>query len=90
MREFLTGNHAIVRGALRAICNYFASYPIAPASSILSEFVSAFNDGSGIAFQTEDEIAANGQCIGAAMVGSNVLTASSRPGLSLYSETSGL
>ncbi|MCC6359225.1 MAG: pyruvate flavodoxin/ferredoxin oxidoreductase [Phycisphaerales bacterium] len=90
MREFITGNQAVVRGGLRAGCDFFAGYPITPASSILTEFVRAFHAGRGIAVETEDEIAAIGQCIGAAMCGRRVLTASSGPGLSLYSENIGL
>jgi 2-oxoglutarate ferredoxin oxidoreductase subunit alpha len=90
MREFLTGNEAVVRGALRAGCDYFAGYPITPASSVLSEFVRAFADSTAVAIQTEDEIAAIGQCIGAAMAGASALTATSGPGLSLYSENIGL
>lgn len=90
MREFLTGNQAVVRGALRAGCDYVAGYPITPASSILSDFVRAFAGDRGIVVQTEDEIAAIGQCIGAAMAGAKVLTATSGPGLSLYSENIGL
>ncbi len=90
MREFITGNQAIVRGALRAGCNFFAGYPITPASSILTDFVRAFAHGGGIAVQTEDEIAAIGQCIGAAMAGARALTATSGPGMSLYSENIGL
>lgn len=90
MREFITGNQAVVRGALRAGCNFFAGYPITPASSILTEFIRAFDDDQGVAIQTEDEIAAIGQCVGAAMAGAKALTASSGPGLSLYSETIGL
>ena len=90
MREFLTGNQAVVRGALRAGCDFVAGYPITPASSILSEMVAAFSDRPGRVVQTEDEIAAIGQCIGAAMAGARALTASSGPGLSLYSENIGL
>jgi len=90
MREFVTGNDAVVRGALRAGCDFFAGYPITPASSILTGFVEAFSGGGGVAVQTEDEIAAIGQCIGAAMSGARALTASSGPGLSLYSENIGL
>jgi len=90
MREFITGNQAVVRGALRAGCDFFAGYPITPASSILSDFFRAFQEGAGIAIQTEDEIAAIAQCIGAAMTGAKALTASSGPGLSLYSENIGL
>lgn len=90
MREFLTGNQAVVRGALQAGCNYFAGYPITPASSILSEMYRALENGAGIAIQTEDEIAAIGQCIGASMAGAKPMTATSGPGLSLYSENIGL
>jgi len=90
VREFITGNQAAVRGALRAGCDFFAGYPITPASSILSDFIRAFANGEGVAIQTEDEIAAIGQCIGAAMTGAKALTASSGPGLSLYSENIGL
>lgn len=90
MRELMTGNEAVVRGALRAGCNFFAGYPITPANSILSDMVEAFADGRGTALQTEDEIAAIGQCIGAAMAGAKAMTASSGPGLSLYSENIGL
>jgi 2-oxoglutarate ferredoxin oxidoreductase subunit alpha len=46
--------------------------------------------GDGIALQTEDEIAAMGLRIGAAMAGAKPMTASSGPGLSLYSENIGL
>jgi 2-oxoglutarate ferredoxin oxidoreductase subunit alpha len=44
----------------------------------------------GVAIQAEDEISAMGMCIGAAMAGSRVLTATSGPGISLYSENIGL
>lgn len=90
MREFVTGNQAVVRGAIRAGCNFFAGYPITPANSILNDMLRAFARGEGIAVQTEDEIAAIGQCIGAAMAGAKPMTASSGPGLSLYSENIGL
>jgi 2-oxoglutarate ferredoxin oxidoreductase subunit alpha len=44
----------------------------------------------GIAVQGEDEIASLGFCLGAAMTGRRVLTATSGPGISLYSENIGL
>ena len=90
MNEFLTGNQAIVRGALRAGCNFFAGYPITPASSICSDMIQALSERGAQGVQTEDEIAAIGQCIGAAMTGAKAMTASSGPGLSLYSENIGL
>lgn len=90
MREFITGNDAVVRAAIAAGCDYFAGYPITPASSILSGMIDAFSGTGRIAIQTEDEIAAIGQCIGAAMAGAKAMTATSGPGLSLYSENIGL
>lgn len=90
MRQFITGNEAVVQGALRAGCDFVAGYPITPASSILNDMIRAFDRGCGIAVQTEDEIAAIGQCIAAAMCGARAMTATSGPGLSLYSENIGL
>lgn len=90
MREFLTGNDAVVRAALKARCDFFAGYPITPASSILTGMIDAFAGTDRVAVQTEDEIAAIGQCVGAAMAGGRTMTATSGPGLSLYSETIGL
>lgn len=90
MREFITGNQAVVRGAVRAGCDFFAGYPITPASSILADMLDAFRARGRAAIQTEDEIAAIGQCIGAAMSGARAMTATSGPGMSLYSENIGL
>lgn len=90
MREFVTGNDAVVRGAVAAGCDFFAGYPITPASSILTGMIEAFAGTPSVAIQTEDEIAAIGQCIGAAMAGGRAMTATSGPGLSLYSENIGL
>ena len=90
MREFLDGSTAIVRGALDAGCDFFAGYPITPASPILLTMMRELPPRGGVAIQAEDEIASIGMCIGAAMAGARALTASSGPGLSLYSENIGL
>jgi 2-oxoglutarate ferredoxin oxidoreductase subunit alpha len=88
--EFIEGNEAIARGALRANCNFFAGYPITPSTSVLQYMLDMLPHHDGIAIQAEDEIASIGFCIGAAMAGSKVLTATSGPGISLYSENIGL
>jgi 2-oxoglutarate ferredoxin oxidoreductase subunit alpha len=88
--EFLEGNEAIARGAMQANCNFFAGYPITPSSSILQHMLELVPQRGGVAVQAEDEIASIGFCIGAAMTGSKVLTATSGPGISLYSENIGL
>ena len=88
--EFIEGNEAIARGAMRAGCDFFASYPITPASSILHYMLEFVPEAGGTVIQAEDEIASMGFCIGASMAGRKVMTATSGPGLSLYSENIGL
>lgn len=90
MIEFIEGNDACVRGAIDAGCRFFAGYPITPASSILVSMMKELPKVGGVAMQGEDEIASIGMCIGAAMTGYKAMTATSGPGLSLYSENVGL
>ncbi len=88
--ELIDGSTAIVRGALDAGCTFFAGYPITPASSILMRLLRDLPSVGGIAVQAEDEIASLSMCLGAALGGARVMTASSGPGLCLYSENVGL
>ena len=89
-KEFIDGNEAIARAAIDAGCNFFAGYPITPATSILLHMTRALPKVGGVAIQAEDEIASIGICIGAAMTAARVMTATSGPGISLYSENIGL
>jgi len=90
LREFVDGATAIVRGALDAGCTFFGGYPITPASGILMQMMSELPKAGGIAVQGEDEIASIGMCIGATLAGARAMTATSGPGISLYSENIGL
>jgi len=90
MRELIDGSTAIVRGALDAGCDFFAGYPITPASPILMAMLRELPARGGRAIQGEDEIASIGFCLGAAMGGARAMTATSGPGMSLYSENLGL
>jgi 2-oxoglutarate ferredoxin oxidoreductase subunit alpha len=90
MREFIDGAEAIARGALAAGCNFFAGYPITPATPILLHLLRELPQVGGVGIQAEDEIASLGFCIGAAMAGAKTMTATSGPGISLYSENIGL
>ena len=90
MREFIDGNTAIARGALAAGCDFFAGYPITPATPILLTMMRELPKINGVAVQGEDEIASLGFCIGAALAGRRAFTATSGPGISLYSENIGL
>lgn len=89
MREFVSGAEVIARAAIDAGCDFFAGYPITPATGILIQMIKSLPASGGIAIQGEDEIASIGFCIGAAAAGRKVLTATSGPGMSLYSENIG-
>ena len=89
MKELIDGNEAISRAAIKAGCNFFAGYPITPATSILLYMTRELPKVGGIAIQGEDEIASIGFCIGAVLTGRRAMTATSGPGISLYSENIG-
>ena len=86
----MSGNRAIVAGALTAGCRYFAGYPITPASDILEEMAKRLPDIGGATYQTEDEIAAIGSVVGASIAGVKAMTATSGPGFALMQEMLGL
>jgi 2-oxoglutarate ferredoxin oxidoreductase subunit alpha len=86
----MSGNRAIVAGALAAGCRYYAGYPITPASDILEEMARRLPGAGGAVLQTEDEIAAIGSVVGASVAGIKAMTATSGPGFSLMQETLGL
>ena len=84
--SLLEGNEAIARGAVAAGCRFFAGYPITPATTIYHNMLNLLPPLGGICIQGEDEIASIGFCMGASMAGMKVMTATSGPGISLYSE----
>jgi 2-oxoglutarate ferredoxin oxidoreductase subunit alpha len=89
MREFIDGSEVVARAAINSGCNFFSGYPITPATSILLHMLKELPKIGGTAIQAEDEISAMGFCIGAALSGAHVMTATSGPGISLYSESIG-
>jgi len=84
--RLIDGNEAIAWGAHFAGCRFYAGYPITPATSIFNTMLRILPAHGGTVIQAEDEIAAFGYCIGASMAGLKAMTATSGPGLSLYSE----
>ncbi len=82
----MEGNEAIGWGALSAGCNFFAGYPITPATTIYNTMLKLLPPAGGICLQGEDEIASMGFCLGAAMGGMKTMTATSGLGISLCSE----
>lgn len=87
--RLLQGNEAVVEGALRAGCRFFAGYPITPATEI-SELLSVrLPRVNGTFIQMEDEIASMGAVIGASLAGTKAMTATAGPGFSLMQENIG-
>jgi 2-oxoglutarate ferredoxin oxidoreductase subunit alpha len=84
--SLMEGNEAVARGALTAGCRFFAGYPITPATTVLNYMLNLLPPEGGVCLQAEDEIASIGACLGASMSGLKVMTATSGPGISLYSE----
>jgi 2-oxoglutarate ferredoxin oxidoreductase subunit alpha len=82
----MEGNEAMAWGAVAAGCRFFAGYPITPATTIFNAMLKLLPPMGGICLQGEDEIASIGYCLGASMGGLKVMTATSGPGISLYSE----
>ncbi len=82
----MEGNEAIGWGAMAAGCNFFAGYPITPATTIYNTMLKLLPPKGGVCLQGEDEIASIGFCLGASMAGMKAMTATSGPGISLYSE----
>jgi len=88
--DFIQGNIACAEGAIAAGCKFFAGYPITPASEIAHHMSRRMFEEEGTFIQTEDEIAAIANIIGASWGGVKSMTATSGPGISLMLENIGL
>ncbi|MBD3289630.1 2-oxoacid:acceptor oxidoreductase subunit alpha [candidate division KSB1 bacterium] len=87
--KVITGNEACAEGALAAGLRFFAGYPITPSSEIAEILSMRLPAVGGKFIQMEDEIGAMGAVIGASLVGSKAMTATSGPGFSLKQENLG-
>jgi len=87
--KLLQGNEACAEAAIAAGCRFFAGYPISPSSEIAEHMSVLLPRVGGKFIQMEDEIAAMGTILGAAITGMKVMTATSGPGYSLKQENIG-
>ena len=87
--QFVQGDVAIGFGALLAGCQFFAGYPITPATEVAEILAHIMPKIGGAYVQMEDEIGAIGAVIGASWAGSKSMTATSGPGFSLMQENIG-
>lgn len=89
-RYFMQGDEACAEGAIAAGCDFYAGYPITPASEVMETIARRFREIDGRVFiQMEDELASIASVIGASWAGAKAMTATSGPGLSLMLENLG-
>lgn len=89
-RYLLTGNEAATLGAIRAGMQFYAAYPMTPASTILDIAFENYREYDFVVKQTEDEISAINMAIGASYAGARSMVGTSGGGFSLMVEGLGL
>ncbi|MTI84714.1 MAG: 2-oxoacid:acceptor oxidoreductase subunit alpha [Firmicutes bacterium] len=85
----MQGNEACAEGAIAAGANFYAGYPITPATEVAEVLAKRMPEVGGRFIQMEDELACMGAIAGASLVGAKSLTATSGPGFSLMQENLG-
>ncbi len=86
---FMQGDESVAYGSLYAGCDFFAGYPITPATEVAEVMSAELPHVDGYYIQMEDEIASLSAVIGAVWAGSKAMTATSGPGYSLMQENIG-
>lgn len=86
-KEFIVnGGEAVSMGAVAGGCNFIASYPMTPATSVLTFLAQHGNKFNIIAEQAEDEIAAINMVLGAWYAGARGMVTTSGGGFALMTE----
>ncbi|MCA9379676.1 2-oxoacid:acceptor oxidoreductase subunit alpha [Candidatus Dojkabacteria bacterium] len=85
--KIITGNHAIALGAISAGARAYYSYPMTPASSILSYLAETSHESGMLVKQAEDEITAAQMTVGSMHMGTRAFTGTSGGGFDLMTET---
>jgi 2-oxoglutarate ferredoxin oxidoreductase subunit alpha len=88
--HFMSGDEASAEGALSAGCNFFAGYPITPATEVAERMARRLPEVGGFYIQMEDEIASMAALLGASCAGMKSMSSTSGPGFSLMMENIGL
>ena len=86
----ITGNAALSMGAVAAGLDFYAGYPISPATTVLVWMENNLWGEGRFVHQVASEIEAINALIGAGFAGKKAMTATAGPGFSLMSEGLGL
>lgn len=85
-RIILTGNEAVSLGAIAGGLQFYAAYPMTPATSILHYLAAKAKKTNILVKHTEDEISTVNMALGASFAGARAMTATSGGGLCLMAE----
>ena len=86
----ITGNAALALGAVSAGLDFYAGYPISPATTILIWMENNLFGGNKFVHQVSSEIEAINVILGAGFSGRKAMTATAGPGFALMGEGLGL
>ena len=85
-KVLMSGNDAVVEGAIRAGLDCYFGYPITPQNEIIGGMAVRLPPLGRVFLQSESELAAISMVEGAAAAGKRAMTTSSSPGISLMQE----
>ena len=85
-KVLMSGNDAVVEGAIRAGLDCYFGYPITPQNEIIGGMAARLPPLGRVFLQSESELAAVSMVQGAAATGRRTMTTSSSPGISLMQE----
>lgn len=83
----IDGSEAIALGALAGGCSFISSYPMSPATGVLTFMAQHADTFDIVVEQAEDELAAVNMALGSWYVGGRALVSTSGGGFALMSET---
>jgi 2-oxoglutarate ferredoxin oxidoreductase subunit alpha len=83
---FLTGGEAVSMGALAGGCDFVSSYPMSPATTVLTFLAGEAGESGLVVEQAEDEIAAVNMVLGAWYAGARGMVTTSGGGFALMVE----
>ncbi len=85
-KVLMSGNDAVVEGAIRAGVDCYFGYPITPQNEIIGGMAERMRPLGRVFLQSESELAAISMVQGASASGKRAMTSSSSPGVSLMQE----
>ncbi len=82
----ISGSESVALGAIAGGCNFIASYPMSPSTSVLAFLAGHAKEFGIVAEQAEDEIAAVNMGLGAWYAGARAMVTTSGGGFALMTE----